>query len=94
MIKQTIRSAPYYNVCNKAGEYALMRNLRRELGPRIKRRMRWHHLSNFTHDFIPAYVAKHKQAYPWYVRTDVSRFYPCVCYDALQGALIKRKTNN
>ena len=58
MIKQNIRTAPYYNVPNADWEYALMRELRKELLPKIKRRIPWHHLSGFSHRYIIDYVTK------------------------------------
>ena len=78
MIKQNIRTAPYYNVPNADWEYDLMRELRKELLPKIKRRMPWHHLSGFSHRYIVDYVAKHKKQYPFYFRADIAGFYPSI----------------
>ena len=78
MIKQNIRTAPYYNVPNADWEYTLMRELRKELLPKIKQRMPWNHWSGFSNQYIIGYVSKHKKQYPFYFQTDIARFYPSI----------------
>ena len=78
MIKQSIRTAPYYNIPNVGWEYTLMWELRKELLPKIKRRMPWHHLSGFSHRYIIDFVAKNKRKYPFFFRTDIASFYPSI----------------
>ena len=69
---------PYYNVPNADWEYTLMRELRKELLPKIKRRMLWNHLSGFSLRHIIDYVSEHKKQYLFYFRTDMARFYPSI----------------
>lgn len=82
-LKQQIRTAPYYNTNNKAWEYSLMRNLRAELLPKIQRRMPWHHLSGWRGGFPVQFIARHKKQYGYFVRGDISRFYPSVRHSDL-----------
>jgi hypothetical protein len=77
-VKQTIRTAPYYNTPNSAWEYGLMRRLRAELLPKIQRRMPWHHLSGWRADYVLSFVGRHKREYGYFLRTDIRRFYPSV----------------
>jgi hypothetical protein len=77
-IRQDIRRAPYYNVSNQAYEYTLMRQLRNEFLPKLKRRFPSHHLCGWRHDYVVSFVSKQKQTYPYFLRTDISRFYPNV----------------
>ena len=78
MIKQSIRTAPYYNISNASWEYTLMRELRKELLPKIKRRMPWSNLCCFSNRYIIDFVAKSKKQYSFIFRTDIAGFYPSI----------------
>ena len=88
MIKQSIRTAPYYNIPNVGWEYTLMWELRKELLPKIKRRMPWHHLSGFSHRYIIDFVAKNKKKYPFFFRTDIAGFYPSIRHKDVTVAML------
>jgi hypothetical protein len=69
---------PYYHTESELGERELARALRWEFAPKIARRLPGHHLNGFRHDFIIQTVQKHKVKHPYFLRTDISKFYPSI----------------
>lgn len=89
MKTKQIKSAPYYNVPVRQPERELAAALRREFVPKIARRLPGHHLKGFRHDEIVNFVKKHKKTHPFFLRTDISRFYPSVRHrDLIVGCQI------
>ncbi|MDR1919229.1 MAG: hypothetical protein LBQ65_06245 [Tannerellaceae bacterium] len=60
------------------GEKTLARALREEFVPKIARRLPGHHLNGFKHDFIVNTVKKHKGKHPYFLRADITKFYPSI----------------
>lgn len=85
-ILSTIRPLPYYTVAGHADFIAAAQSLRRELVPKIARRLPGHHLAGMRHDAVINFVKRHKKKYPCFIRTDIAKFYPTVSHrDLLVG---------
>ena len=72
------RPFPHYNVGYDQNERKLAKALRKEFIPKITRRLHGHHLCGHPHDFIVKYVANQKKHYPFFIRTDIEKFYPSI----------------
>lgn len=72
------RPIPYFNTGSTRYEKELAAALRREFVPKISRRLPSHHLHGFPHNFIVKFVATQKKNYPWFLRTDIEKFYPSI----------------
>lgn len=78
MITSGIRPLPYYSSNVTLAERDLAHSLRTDFIPKIARRLPGHHLRSFGHRDIIDCVQRCKRAYPYFLRTDISRFYPSV----------------
>ena len=88
-IRPTIRPLPYYTVTGDIDYALLAQSLRDEFVPKIARRLSAHHLGCFHHDTVIKFVKKHKKKYPYFLRTDVSKFYPSIRHrDLITGMQI------
>ena len=83
----TVRPLPYFGAYPHYGERELAASLRRDFRPLLARRLPDHHLVGQRHGSVPAFVARYKKAFPYFVRTDIARFYPSVRHqDLVVGA--------
>jgi hypothetical protein len=73
-----IKPVPYYTLCDKAEFKSLAAALRTTFVPLVARRFEMHHLTGFAHGAIIRYVAQWKKEYPYYLRTDIAKYYPGV----------------
>jgi hypothetical protein len=73
-----VKPLPYYQSEAMYNERVLAEALRREFVPKIARRLPGHHLKGFTHDFIIGAVKKYKARYPYFLKTDIAKFYPSI----------------
>lgn len=88
-ILPTVRPLPYHSTRTTGSESALARALREEFAPKLARRLPGHHLNGLPHGFVPAFVAKHKQAFPYFLKADIAKFYPNVRHtDVVVGCQI------
>ena len=78
LIKQNIRPLPYYSLHVTERERVLAAMLRKEFAPKIARRIKGHHLAGFSNDYIISFIRRHKKTHPFYLRTDIAKFYPNV----------------
>ena len=76
VISMNPRPFPHFNVGYVLQEKELAKALRKEFIPKIARRLPGHHLRGHSHDFIVKYVANQKKHYPFFIRTDIEKFYP------------------
>ena len=84
-----IKPLPYYSTYVGARERALASSLRAEVLPKLKRRLPHHHLNGLPHGWVPAFVNKYSKQYKFFLRTDISKFYPSVQHlDLVVGAQI------
>lgn len=74
------RPIPYFNTGSSHYERELAKSLRSLFIPKITKRLPGHHLRGFSHKFIVNYVATHKKQYPYFLRTDIEKFYPSIEY--------------
>lgn len=72
------KSLPYYSTETIRGERELARDLRKELVPKLERRLPGHHLNGLRHDYIVNFVRKCKKNYPYFLKADIKKFYPSV----------------
>jgi len=79
-ILPTVRPLPYFTVHSSREENQFAASLGKEFVPKIARRLPRHHLRGFSHDFIISFVKKHKKQYPFFLRMDISGFYPGIPY--------------
>ena len=77
------RPLPYFNTGSSVYEKNLAKALRKEFISKVSRRLTGHHLRGFEHSFIINYVATHKKNFPYFVRTDIEKFYPSIDHKAL-----------
>lgn len=77
-ILPTVRPLPYYSTRTSGSQASLARALRDEFAPKVARRLPGHHLCGLPHGFVPEFVAKHKQKYPYFLKADIAKFYPNV----------------
>lgn len=77
------RPIPYFNTNSSHYERELAKTLRLLFIPKITKRLPGHHLRGFSHKFIVNYVATHKKPYPYFIRTDIEKFYPNIEYKAM-----------
>ena len=93
----SIRPLPYFQINDGLFEKQVAEELRKDFIPMIKRRLPDHHLAGFSHSHHLSFVKKYKKEYPWFVRADISCFYPSlphrealvqlqVAYKSLVGA--------
>lgn len=75
---QPIKNVPHYNCKVTSQEKQLAAALRMEFVPKISRRLRGHHLRGFKGGEVLDLVAKYKKEYPYFVRLDISKFYPSI----------------
>lgn len=78
MITSGIRPLPYYSTNVTLAERDLAHSLRTDFIPKIARRLPGHHLRGFGHREIIDCVQRCKRNYPYFLRTDISRFYPSI----------------
>lgn len=83
MICPTVRPLPYFGAYPQSGERELAASLRRDFVPLLARRLPDHHLVGQRHGAVPAFVARHKKTFPYFVRTDIAGFYPSVRHQDL-----------
>lgn len=83
MICPTVRPLPYFGAYPQSGERELASSLRRDFVPLLARRLPDHHLVGQRHGAVPAFVARHKKSFPYFVRTDIAGFYPSVRHQDL-----------
>lgn len=83
MIRPTVRPLPYFGAYAQSGGRALAASLRRDFVPLLARRLPDHHLVGQRHGAVPAFVARHKKSFPYFVRTDIAGFYPSVRHQDL-----------
>lgn len=74
---------PYFNSASGYSESKLASSLRSVFVPKIRKRLPGHHLRGFQHSFIVKYVGAQKKNYPWFLRTDIERFYPSIDHRTL-----------
>ena len=79
----TVRPLPYFGAYPCCGERELAASLRRDFLPLLARRLPDHHLVGQKHGSVPAFVARHKKSFPYFVRTDIAGFYPSVRHQDL-----------
>lgn len=79
----TVRPLPYFGAYVQPGERELASSLRRDFVSLIARRLADHHLVGQRHGAVPAFVARHKKSFPYFVRTDIAGFYPSVRHQDL-----------
>lgn len=77
-ILPTVRPLPYFGAYPVCGERELAASLRADFLPLIARRLPDHHLVGQRHGSVPAFVARHKKGFPFFVRTDIANFYPSI----------------
>lgn len=82
-ILTTVRPAPYHSAPCLPGESELARNLRDDFVPLLRRRFPWHHLCGLPHGAVPRFVERYRKAYPFFLRTDIAKFYPSVRHQDL-----------
>ena len=82
-ILSTVRPAPYHGAYACPGESELARQLRADFAALLRRRLPWHHLCGLRHGAAPRFVERYRRKYPFYLRTDISRFYPMVRHQDL-----------
>lgn len=77
---QTIKNKnlPYYTCPSYFREREIAAALRREILPKMQRRLPGHHLLGLPHDYIVKFVARNKNAYPYYIKGDIAKFYPSI----------------
>ncbi|MDR3132675.1 MAG: hypothetical protein LBU42_01460 [Prevotellaceae bacterium] len=73
-----IKPVPYYTQCDTFEFKALADELRALFLPMIERRFDMHHLCGFSHQAIIQYIARWKKDYPYYLRADITKYYPTV----------------
>lgn len=74
---------PYFNSASGYSDSKLASSLRAVFVPKIRKRLPGHHLRGFKHSFIVKYVRAQKKQYPYFLRTDVERFYPSIDHRTL-----------
>lgn len=77
-ILPTVRPLPYHSTRTNGSQASLASALRDEFAPKVARRLPGHHLCGLPHGFVPQFVAKHKQKYPYFLKADIAKFYPNV----------------
>lgn len=77
-IRPTVRPLPYFSADPQWGECELAASLRQDFRGLVARRLPDHHLVGQRHGSVPAFVARHKKQFPYFVRTDIANFYPAV----------------
>ena len=73
-----IRPIPYYSMPSSYEQRNCALALRKVFVPLIKRRLPNHHLVGFKQNFIPSYITQIKKEYPFFLRTDIQKFFPSV----------------
>lgn len=82
-IRPTVRPIPYYTVSGSLDDTRLAQALRTEFVPKVRRRLPGNHLGAFRQDTIINFVKRHKKRYPYFLRTDISKFYPSIRHQDL-----------
>jgi len=77
-IRPTVRPLPWFSVSGEADGALLAQALRTEFLPKIARRLPGHHLVGFRHDATTEFVRNNKKRYPYFLRTDISKFYQSI----------------
>lgn len=57
--------------------------LRNTLLPLMAKRLPTIYYAGFNQKFIPGFIKKHKGAYPYFVKIDIAKFYPCISHQHL-----------
>lgn len=78
-----MRPAPYHSAPCLPGESELARNLRDDFVPLLRRRLPWHHLCGLPHGAAPRFVERYRKEFPYFLRTDIAKFYPSVRHQDL-----------
>jgi hypothetical protein len=76
-----IKPIPYTTCATTASDAEAAAWFRAQIVPHVKRRIKGHHLGGFKADFLVSAVAAHKRRLPWFVRTDITRFYPHIRHE-------------
>lgn len=82
-ILPTVRPVPYHSTGLLLGEAELARGLRGDFVPLLRRRLPCHHLCGLPHGAVPRFVDRYRKAYPFFLRTDIAKFYPSVRHQDL-----------
>jgi len=89
MTYSTIKPIPYYSSPTTSTEHTLAKALRADVTPMIKRLLPVHHLGGVKHDFVIEFIRKHSSKYRYFLRTDITKFYPSIRHtDVVVGAQI------
>lgn len=84
-----VKPLPYYSTHARATDSDLAASLRATVLPLIKRRLPMHHLCGLPHGWVIDFVRSNSSKYPYYLRTDIKKFYPSVRHiDILVGAQV------
>lgn len=78
-----IKSAPYFNCRPATGESYLAAELRKKVIPAMRRRLPNHHLNGLSHDWAIKFIKKNRKKYPFFLRTDIKKFYPNIIHKDL-----------
>lgn len=74
----SIKPAPYYSTPVTRDERWLAGLLRADIVPALRRRLPYHHLGGLQHGWVIKFVQKFSSTYPFFLRTDIRKFYPSV----------------
>ncbi|MDR0833634.1 MAG: hypothetical protein LBN93_05540 [Candidatus Symbiothrix sp.] len=78
MAKKVIKPAPYYSTPVTMREQTLATDLRDDFKDKIARSLPHHHIVGFKANHIVSFVSEKKVKYPFFLKVDIAKFYPCV----------------
>jgi len=73
-----IKPIPYYTQVDDEWSKRCAKELRDTFKPLVEKKLHMHHMVGLRHDAIVNFVAHYKNTHPYYVRTDIQKYYPSV----------------